>query len=230
MPEVLVILNHPVWDIEMVGKKRHAILLDKFLKEHGKWIHALELNGFRTWSENKEVIDIAEAMGFPIATGGDRHGCKPNTVINITNKTNFSEFVEEIRVGKKSEVVLMPEYMQPLHSRQLQSFSEILSHYPDFPESRKKWMDRVFFDIGDGKGVVSLSEHGWKRGGPTWLRVAIKTLGFLGSPTMRPVFSAARRRKDKVPNKLNNTKIESNAKREISTGFPNSPTSTGSAS
>lgn len=228
IPEVLVILNHPIWDIEMVGQARHNILLDKFLKEHGKWIHALEINGFRSWSENKKVIDIAEELGYPIATGGDRHGCKPNTVINISNKNTFSEFVEEIRVGKRSEVVLMPEYMQPLHSRQLQSFSEILSHYPDFPSERQDWFDRIFFDTFNGKGLVSLRDHGWKTG-PKWVRATIWTLGFLGSPTMRPVFAAVRKKKDRVPKSLNNAKIETSPRTEMSTGFPNSPTSTGSA-
>jgi hypothetical protein len=80
---VLVILNHPLWDIEMVGKKRHEQLLKDFIREHGRWIHAFEVNGFRSWSENKAVIEMAEALGIPMATGGDRHGCKPNTVINL---------------------------------------------------------------------------------------------------------------------------------------------------
>ncbi|MBA3694227.1 MAG: hypothetical protein H0W77_12450, partial [Acidobacteria bacterium] len=143
LPEVLIVLNHPLWDIEIVGKEKHAHLLKNFLKEHGRWIHALEINGFRKWSENKAVIEMAEALGYPIVTGGDRHGCKPNTVLNLTNAKTFSEFAEEIRVDKRSEVVLMPEYKQPLHSRQLQSFGEILKHYPEFPEGRRKWFDRV---------------------------------------------------------------------------------------
>ncbi|MGI8640579.1 MAG: PHP domain-containing protein [Pyrinomonadaceae bacterium] len=207
LPEVLVVLNHPIWDIEMVGKERHAILLKNFLKEHGRWIHALEINGFRSWSENKTVIEMAEALGYPLVTGGDRHGCKPNTVINLTDSKTFAEFVEEIRVGKRSEVVLMPEYKQPLHSRQLQSFSEILRNYPEFPEGRQKWFDRVFFDIGDGGGVRQLSIH-WKRGGPVWLRLAIWTLGVFGSPKMRPVFRLARKRYDRVPKDITKTKFE----------------------
>ncbi|MEZ5346661.1 MAG: hypothetical protein R2681_14005 [Pyrinomonadaceae bacterium] len=199
MPEVLIIFNHPLWDIEIVGQVRHEILLKNFLKEYGKWIHALEINGFRAWSENKAVIEMAEALGFPIATGGDRHGCKPNTVINLTNSNTFAEFVEEIRVDKHSEVVLMPEYKQPLHSRQLQSFSEILTNYPDFPEHRRRWFDRIFYDIGDGKGLVPLSEHGWIHGGPLWLQWAVWTLGIMGSPRFRPVFSIFRKAKDRVP-------------------------------
>ena len=167
IPQVLLILNHPLWDIELVGKEKHRILLNHFIKEHGRWIHAFEINGFRTWSENKSVIEMAEALGFPIATGGDRHGCKPNTVINLTNSTTFEEFVEEIRVDKRSEVVLMPEYKQPLHSRQMQSFSEILKHYPEFPEGRRQWLDRVYFDIGFGPNKFRLQtaqqNRGWRR-------------------------------------------------------------------
>lgn len=208
LPNVLVILNHPIWDIEMVGKERHEILLKNFIREHGRWIHALEVNGFRSWSENKAVIELAEALGIPVATGGDRHGCKPNTVINLTNSATFEEFVDEIRTDKHSEIALMPEYELPLHSRQLQSFSEILSHYPEFAEHRRRWFDRVFFDIDNGKGLVPLSSHGWERGGPTWLRAAIWTLGFLGSPTMRPIFRLARKKADRVPSDEAATKFE----------------------
>ena len=215
IPEVLIIINHPFWDIELAGKARHQALLKDFIKEHGKWIHAFEINGFRSWSENKGVIEMAEALGFPLATGGDRHGCKPNTVINLTNSKTFSEFVEEIRVDKRSEVVLMPEYRLPLHSRQLYSFSEILSNYPSFPKERQKWFDRVFFDMEDGQGLVPLSSHGWKRGGPLWLRWAIKTLGFLGSPSLRPLFSLARKKKDRVPKDLSAAQFRTPDVKEI---------------
>ena len=208
LSSVLVILNHPLWDIEMVGAQRHELLLRNFVKEHGRWIHAFEINGFRAWSENKSVIEMAEALGIPVATGGDRHGCKPNTVINLTNGGTFEEFVEEIRDGRRSDVVLMPEYEHPIHSRQLQSFSEILKFYPEFAEDRRRWFDRVFFDIGNGKGIVPLSTHGWKRGGPRWLRAAVWTLGFLGSPPIRPVFRLVRKRIDRVPKDPTKTKFE----------------------
>ncbi|HEX6123850.1 MAG TPA: hypothetical protein VFZ23_00610, partial [Pyrinomonadaceae bacterium] len=220
IPEVLVILNHPLWDIEIVGKERHEALLKEFIRRHGRWIHAFEINGFRSWSENKAVIEMAEALGIPIATGGDRHGCKPNTVINLTNADTFEEFVNEIRVDKRSEVVLMPEYEHPLHSRQLQSFSEILSHYPDFVEGRQRWFDRVYFDSGDGEGIRNLASHGWRLGGPKWLRAAIWTLGFLGSPKMRPFFRVARKRHDRVPRDVTKTKFEIPDLEEISHGVP----------
>ena len=220
LPGVLVILNHPLWDIEIVGKERHEALLKEFIKRHGRWIHAFEINGFRSWSENKAVIELAEALGIPIATGGDRHGCKPNTVINLTAADTFEEFVNEIRVEKRSEVVLMPEYEHPLHSRQLQSFSEILSHYPEFADGRQRWFDRVFFDSGDGKGVRNLSSHGWRLGGPKWLRAAIWTLGFLGSPRMRPFFRVARKGQDRIPRDVAKTIFEIPDLEEISAVIP----------
>ena len=52
---------------------------------------------------------------------------------------------------------------------------------------------------GDGNGIRPLSEHGWVRGGPLWLRVAIWVLGVSGSPAMRPLFRLARKKKDRVP-------------------------------
>lgn len=220
LPGVLVVLNHPLWDIEMVGKERHELLLKNFIREHGRWIHAFEVNGFRSWSENKAVIEMADALGIPMATGGDRHGCKPNTVINLSNTRTFEEFVEEIRVDKQSEIVLMPEYRYPLHSRQMQSFGEILTHYPEFVEGRRRWFDRVFFDTGDGNGVRPLSSHGWRLGGPKWLRMAIWTLGFLGSPTMRPLFSVLRKSKDRVPANVERAKFEMPEMDDLAIGLP----------
>ncbi len=201
LPEVLIIFNHPLWDIEMVGKEKHEILLKNFLAEFGHRIHALEFNGFRSWSENKATIELAESLGMPIVTGGDRHGCQPNTVINLTNGKTFAEFADEIRTDKHSEIVLLPEHSEPLHSRQLQSFSEILKYYEDFPEGRKRWFDRVHINA-DGLGVRQLSVH-WKRGGPAWLRWAIWTLGVLGNSKLRPFFRLAMKEKDVIPPQLN---------------------------
>jgi hypothetical protein len=205
LPNVLLVLNHPIWDIEIVGQKQHDLLLKNFLAEHGKSIHALEVNGFRSWSENKAVINLAESLGIPLVSGGDRHGCQPNTVLNLTNSNTFAGFVEEVRVDKHTEIILMPEHNEPLHSRQLQSFSEILKYYEDFPEGRKRWFDRVFVDA-DGNGVRQLSDF-WKRGGPKWLRAAIWILGVMGSPKLRPVFRLAMKQKDLVPKEFDSQAV-----------------------
>lgn len=195
-PAVLIVFNHPLWDIEMVGERRHNELLQNFLGLYHERIHAFELNGFRSWSENKATIELANAYSKPLISGGDRHGCCPNTMLNLTNARSFSEFADEIRTDKHSEVLIMPEYSIPLYSRQLQSFSEILSDHSFLPEHRRRWFDRVFIDLDDGRGSISLSEHGWKNGGPAWLRAANKTLGFLGGPAFRPLFRALRKRSD----------------------------------
>jgi hypothetical protein len=201
IPEVLIVLNHPLWDIEMVGNERHIALLKTFIKEHGNRIHALEINGFRSWSENKAVMELAEFLNIPLVSGGDRHCGKPNTVINITNAETFAEFAEEVRVYKQSEVVIMPEYRQPLHSRQLQSIAEIIKYYPAFPEDRRRWVDRVHFDIADGSGIQPLAVH-WKNGGPPWLRWAMWTIGILAHKSMRPAFRLAMKREDRVPKQI----------------------------
>ena len=48
-PETLVILNHPLWDLAGIGSADHVSLLRRFLIDHGDRIHALELNGYRSW-------------------------------------------------------------------------------------------------------------------------------------------------------------------------------------
>ncbi len=199
IPDVLLVFNHPLWDIEIVGQERHEELLNKFLQRYRRWINAIEVNGFRSWSENKAAIELARDLDLPVVSGGDRHACQANTVINVTDAGSFNEFVTEVRKDKRSQVAFLPEYNHPLVSRQLKSFSEILSFYPDAAEDRRRWFDRVFFDNGDGRGSVPLSSHGWERGGPIWLRFAINTLGVLGRPYLRPAFSMLRRRKDVLP-------------------------------
>jgi hypothetical protein len=227
--EVLVVLNHPLWDIEIVGQERHEELLWNFIKEFGRWIHAFEINGFRSWSENKRILEMADALGFPVATGGDRHGCQPNSVINVTDAGTFAEFVDEIRVSRRSEVVLMPEYSRPLHSRQLQSFSEILSHYPHFQEGRQQWFERMYFDVADGRGLVPVSDHGMEKGGPKWMRGAIWTLSLLGSSKMRPMFALFRKKADRVPKKLEDARFVKPDVDEVITILHGSRTSARSA-
>jgi hypothetical protein len=197
IPEVLIVLNHPLWDIEQVGKVRHKFLLDAFIAKYGQWIHAFEINGFRKWSENKAVLEMADALGFPVVSGGDRHGCQPNSVVNLSTSKTFGEFVEQIKNDKFSQVVLMPHYRQPLGWRQLQSFGEILRHYPEYENERKHWTGRVYAHI-DERGLQPLSFL-WDRGERHWLKAATWTLSALGNPITRPVFRLVTPRKDRLP-------------------------------
>ena len=220
IPQVLIVLNHPLWDIEHFGKERHAVLLDAFLAKHSRHIHAFEINGFRSWSENFAVLEMADAFGFPVVSGGDRHGCQPNAVVNLTTSRTFDEFAEQIRRDKHSRVVLMPNYSQPLGWRQLETFADILRYYPDYDEARKHWLGRVHVGI-DERGVQPLSFF-WRKGGPKWLKAANWTLAALGSPAARPLFKIIESKRDRLPSHLFAPKLleddESFVTNELSSG------------
>jgi hypothetical protein len=188
-PETLVILNHPLWDIEFIGAQQHAVALGSFLGEHKDWIHALEINGFRPWRENKAVMTTAKDFGLPAVSGGDRHGCRSNTMLNLTRAANFAEFAAEVREDGRSDVLLMPEYRESLVLRTLEVVADVLRHYPSHPQGQSLWTNRVFIDLED-KGVRPLSDY-WKRGGPVWVRVALRGLRAMGSHRVKPALRMA---------------------------------------
>ena len=97
LPNVLIIFNHPMWDLYLVGAARHAELLRRFMTQNRQYLHALELNGLRTWKENRAVRTMAAEYSMLLISGGDRHGLEPNANINLTNATSFTEFVHEVR-------------------------------------------------------------------------------------------------------------------------------------
>jgi hypothetical protein len=101
--DTLVILNHPLWDLAGIGSTEHVTLLRRFLLEHGAQIHALELNGYRSWRENSGVRTLAETHRFPLISGGDRHGCAPNSLLNLTTAPRLASscerFARAVRVS-----------------------------------------------------------------------------------------------------------------------------------
>lgn len=189
-PDVLIVLNHPIWDIEMVGQHAHERVLEKFVAEHAKWIHAIEINGFRSWAENVAAAELATSLGLPLVSGGDRHCLQHNTMINVTNAKDFAEFAGEIRQDHHSEIVVMPEYSDPLPCRQLRSISQILGTYSHFPESRRSWSDRVYLDYNDGGGLKTLSEH-WNGEIPKWTYPAFLALALLSHRVAQPLIALA---------------------------------------
>lgn len=188
LPGVLVVLNHPLWDVEMIGAEQHLAALKSFLHEYGEWLHAFEVNGFRSWRENEAVMRMANEMGFPVVSGGDRHGCQPNTTLNLTRAQTFAEFVEEVRAGH-SKVLIMPEYNEALVARTLEAAAEILRTYPSYPTEQQVWTDRVFARQANGE-AKSLSIL-WQRGGPIWVRAAVWMICCLGSRRLRPAWRLA---------------------------------------
>lgn len=155
-PDVLIVLNHPLWDEKRLGCARHARMLHRFLMLHSGSLHALELNGIRCWRENQAILELASDLGLPAISGGDRHAREPNAILNLSRATSFTEFVHEIRKRRRSHVVLMPQYRKPRTLRILQMVREIIADYPDMP-GRVSWRDRVFIRNQQTGACVSLS-------------------------------------------------------------------------
>lgn len=180
-PEVLIVLNHPIWDIEMIGQARHEQNLAVFLDEFAEWIHAIEVNGFRNATENNTAIALAERLGLPTISGGDRHCLHANTVFNVTEAADFAEFVSEIRKDRHSRIVVTERYNVPLPVRQVASIAQILSTFENFPENRRRWTDRIFIEPIDATELRTLTQH-WNGQPPLWARAAIIALNMISRP------------------------------------------------
>jgi hypothetical protein len=148
--DVLLVLNHPLWDEKAIGGEAHANELHQLLSKTTPYLHALELNGLRGWAENRNVVRIANDVRLPVVSGGDRHGCEPNAIVNLSEASSFPEFVDEIRRRRRSHVVFMPQYRQPLNWRTTQTVIDILRDYPSSFAGRRLWTERVFYRIPNG--------------------------------------------------------------------------------
>lgn len=150
LPETLVVLNHPLWDEKPLGNHRYLPLLREFLDDYQPYLHAFELNGLRRWEENLGVIRLAEERGAVLVSGGDRHGLEPNACVNLTDADTFAEFVAEIRHGRRSHVVFMPQYREPYRLRVLRGLMEVMREDAQQCPGRARWSDRVYYRGNDG--------------------------------------------------------------------------------
>jgi hypothetical protein len=178
-PNVLVVFNHPLWDLYLVGKEKHQFLVNEFLQKNGVYMHALELNGLRNWDENRGVRRLAEQWNMLLISGGDRHGVEPNANINLTNAASFTEFVHEIRRQKISNVLFMPQYAEPWKHRVLQSTIDAVRNYPEFPQGSRTWDERVYHP--DANGVVRPLKELWPGGSaPRAMAIVIAMVQLMG--------------------------------------------------
>jgi hypothetical protein len=145
--DVLVVLNHPLWDEHGLGSVCHERVLHRFLNAHGASVHALEANGLRSWEENQRVFACGKEFGLPVVAGGDRHGREPNAVLNLSRASTFPEFVQEVRLERFSHVVFMPQYRKALGMRVLQTVFEIIGDYPN----------NIFYREPDSTNAVPLT-------------------------------------------------------------------------
>jgi hypothetical protein len=183
LPGVLIIFNHPLWDLYRIGPAAHEVLVNDFLMQHGQYLHALELNGLRTWTENAAVRVLARQWNQLVISGGDRHGIEPNANINLTHAQSFCEFVQEVRRERMSHVLFMPQYNQPWKHRILQSTLDAIRNYPHFPEGSRRWDERVFAPNAHGD-ICPISElwNGGKAAGktPVYLSAILGAVRLLG--------------------------------------------------
>lgn len=160
-PEVLIVFNHPLWDLGGLGAQRHAVCMEKFLQRNSAFLHAFEINGMRKWDENKRVVPLAERWCLPIVSGGDRHACEPSAIVNLSHAQNFAEFVNEVRKEQRSHVLFMQQYADPMCVRVAHAVLDVIRYYPEYPEGSRHWDDRVFHPDKTGEGFQPLSAF-WK--------------------------------------------------------------------
>jgi hypothetical protein len=159
-PSVLVVFNHPKWNIALLEPQRFEYLLADFLTRYSAFLHAFELNGLRSCQENQEVAKLAYGWNHLVISGGDRHGCEPNANVNLTNARSFEEFADEIRVERVSNVMFMPQYADPLAMRFVHTFLDVVRTYPDAPSGARNWDDRTLHP--DPKGELKPMSAQWE--------------------------------------------------------------------
>ncbi len=157
IPDVLIVFNHPEWNLYHNPAATFKQNVEDFLALNNACLHALELNGLRSWDENRRVAHLAARWQQILISGGDRHGCEPNANLNLTNAAGFSEWVHELRVERKSQLLFMPHYNHSLVARCYQTFLDCVKEYPDHSDGGMRWEQRTFHPGRDGS-MKPLSE------------------------------------------------------------------------
>jgi hypothetical protein len=141
--------------------------------EAGTCIHAVELNGLRDAEENRATMRLARETEHLMISGGDRHGLEPNANINLTRATNFTDFVQEIRVERRSHIHFMDQYLEPWRRRIWQSTLNAVTDFPQFSPGWQRWDERAFHP--DAEGVMRSLCELWPDGkAPLALMTAIQ--------------------------------------------------------
>ncbi|HTC34641.1 MAG TPA: hypothetical protein VK724_14775 [Bryobacteraceae bacterium] len=182
LDQVLIVFNHPLWDEKRIGHAEHRALVLEFLRKFGSCLHALELNGLRPWSENREVTALAEAVRRPVISGGDRHVVEPNAMVNVTNAGDFQEFAEEVRAGW-SNVFVLRHYQEPQALRIVHNMIDVLRTYEHHANGWRLWSDRVFYLCDDGC-TRSLSQLFGERTPPA-VTFFVGAMQFAAAPPVR---------------------------------------------
>lgn len=92
-----------------------------------------------------------------MVAGGDRHGLEPNAILNLTRGTTLVKFVHEVRYGRRSHMVYMPQFQQSRFLRILHMVTDVVRDYPDNFEGPRTFADRIFYRTPDSAHLVSFS-------------------------------------------------------------------------
>ena len=195
IPQVLMVFNHPLWDLPSLGKNNHLRAVRDFLGYANPFLHAFELGGLRSWKENRDVVELAKAYRHPVIAGGDRHGCEPSALLNLTNAGSFSEFVQEVR-QQHSHVLAMPQYADSTPLRVFHTLLDIIRTYPEYPLGCRVWDERVFHP--DTNGVVRPVAMLWE-GPPRFMKQVFRILHAVDAEPYRRTLSRALNRGTQVP-------------------------------
>lgn len=190
--DVLIVLNHPLWDLFHAGEA-HTQALSSFMARLGQYIHAFELGGLRSWEENRQVYELAEQWNVAVIAGGDRHGYEPSACLNLTNAACFPEFVQEVR-GKSTHVLFMPQYARPLWSRMLQVVLDAAREHPGHPMGAH-WDERTFHPdcAGTLRPICQLWDHR-----PHFIEKTLQVFSLLESETLRGAIASEERRRQRL--------------------------------
>jgi predicted metal-dependent phosphoesterase TrpH len=192
--DVLIVLNHPMWDIVGAGEGVHRQAVQEFMARLGTYIHAFELGGLRSWEENRTVYELAKGWGVPIVAGGDRHGCEPSACLNLTNATSLPEYIGEVRERRQTHVLFMPQYARPLWARMLQVVLDTTQEQPGSPAGTY-WDDRTFHP--DRTGAMRPISALWVRR-PAFIEAAFGVFRLLESGAIRHAIANEERRRQQL--------------------------------
>lgn len=183
-PQTLLVFNHPCWDEKGMGHDAHCRVAAAFARRFRAHLHAVELNGLRPWPENRLNLALADSLDLPVISGGDRHTCEPNALLNLTNAASFGEFVEEVREYGYSHLLVMPQYRESLTLRLIHAIADVMCDNESHTHGWRHWTDRVFFRRANGQ-VTTLSES-WRGCGQPAVVSAFASLARLaGAHPMR---------------------------------------------
>jgi len=95
-----------MWDEKGVRTEMHRTAVLELLGECGEHIDALELNGLRPWSENRQAILLGQTWSKPLISGGDRHAIANSAAAGYTRSYRACPFGRTLTILMMKRVVV----------------------------------------------------------------------------------------------------------------------------